>query len=223
MKFYIDSADIEEIEKAIKLGYVQGVTTNPTLLKKARVWEKFENLHEFYSYLLKISNVEIFIQVPSKDYEYVLKELNGLDLSRIVVKIPSVPAGLDIARRLIYGGYITCATAVYTASQAAMWATLGVDYVAVYVNRMEKRGFDAEENISMILNVLKNSKAKVLAASVKKVEQLSFLLKIGVEHFTLNYRMLDAVTKCDFSLSDVKTFDADMEEVRRKFKDGFSR
>ena len=217
MDFYIDSANMEEIEKAVSLGYVRGITTNPTLLKRAEVWKNFKSLNEFYSKLMKMCDGKVFAQIPSQNHERTLNELENLDNSRLVIKVPSVPTGIKVANNIMSRGYSVCATAVYTTSQAAMWSSIGVDYVAIYVNRMEKRGFNAKENIASILNVLSNTRTKVLAASVKTVEQLSYLMDMGIEHITLGYEMLEAITKCDFSIDDVKVFDDDSEEVMKRF------
>ncbi len=217
MNFYIDSAKTEEIERAISLGYVQGITTNPTLLKRAEIWKEFKNLYEFYSKLMKMCDGEVFVQVPSQNYEHMLKEMERLDSSKLVIKIPSVPSGIKAANNIMNMGYSVCATAVYTTSQAAMWSSIGVDYVAIYVSRMEKRGFNTKENIVSILNVLSNTRTKVLAASVKTIEQLSYLIDSGIEYITLGYEMLEAITKCNFSIDDVKIFDDDLEEVIKRF------
>lgn len=219
MDFYVDSANMKEIEKALSLGYVQGITTNPTLLKRAEIWKDFKSLHEFYSKLMEMCDGEVFVQVPSRNYEHMLKKLENLDNSRLVIKIPSVPNGIKAANDIMNKGYSVCATAVYTTSQAAMWSSIGVDYVAIYVNRMEKRGFNAKENVVSILNVLSNSRTKVLAASVKTVGQLSYLIDARVEYITLEYEMIEAITKCDFSIDDVEVFDNDLEEVVKRFEE----
>ena len=218
MKFYLDSARIEEIEKATSFGYIQGVTTNPTLLKRAEIWKNFKGLGEFYLKVMRICDGEVFAQVPSKNSQKMLNEIKNLDDSRLVIKIPSVPSGLKIAKELVDKGYSVCATAVYTTSQAIMWSSLGVDYVAVYVNRMEKKGFDASKNVKAIVEALTNTQTKVLVASVKTVEQLSSLVDVGVDYVTLDYNMIEGITKCDFSIQDTKVFDNDLEEVFKEFK-----
>ncbi len=218
MKFYLDSARIDEIEKATSFGYIQGVTTNPTLLKRAEVWKDFKSLEELYLKIMRICDGEVFTQAPSENPQKMLNEIKNLDDSRLVIKIPSVPNGLKIARELVDKGYSVCATAVYTTSQAIMWSSMGVDYVALYVNRMEKKGFDTSKNVKAIVKALSNTQTRVLAASVKTVEQLSLLVDASVDYVTLGYDMIEDITKCDFSIQDTKTFDNDFEEVYKKFK-----
>ncbi len=219
MKFYLDSARIDEIEKATSFGYIQGVTTNPTLLKRVEVWRDFKSLGEFYLKVMRICDGEVFVQVPSENSLKMLNEIKNLDDSRLVIKVPSVPKGLKIAKELVDKGYSVCATAVYTTSQAIMWSSLGADYVAVYVNRMEKKGFETFKNIKAIVKALSKTQTKVLAASVKTVEQLSSLVDVGVDYVTLDYNMIDGITKCDFSIQDTKTFDNDFEEMYERFKE----
>ncbi|WP_456399780.1 transaldolase family protein [Mesoaciditoga sp.] len=217
MRFYVDSANLKEIEKAISLRYVEGVTTNPSLLRRERIWESFESIEEFYSKLMNVCDGEIFAQIPSSYIPEFLRKIKRMDTSRFVVKVPSVPAGLKIASELKEKGYKICATAVYTSSQALMWDALGVDYIAIYIDRMKKRGFNVFENVSSILKALENGKTKVLAASVKDVEELTIVMNLKIEHMTLNYKMIEDITKCSFSIEDTKIFDNDFEVVKEHF------
>ncbi len=220
MRFYVDSANVEEIENALSFGYVKGVTTNPTLLKQERIWEKFESVKEFYSEIAKLLNMyvqdgKIFVQIPSTYIPTFLDELRDI-FDGLVIKIPSTPAALKNAVKLKEKGYSLCATAVYTSSQALMWSEIGVDYVAIYVNRMKKRGFNIQDNVNSIVKVLNQSSTKVLAASVKDVQELSLVMNVGIQHVTLGYEMIKDITKCDFSVEDTKTFDLDFEEVKKR-------
>ncbi len=217
MQLYIDSAKIDEIKKALALGYVHGITTNPTLLKNAEVWKEYKNLRSFYSKLLDMCDGEVFAQIPSQKPEKVLEEIGNLDMSRLIIKIPSVSGGIEIARSLVDRGYIVCATAVYTSSQAIAWSSLGADYVAIYFNRMESNGMDAKGNVKTILNVLSKTRTKLLAASVKTTEQLDFLVSSGVEYITVGYDLLEKLIISENSQKDAKSFDDDMAKVIKAF------
>ncbi len=217
MHFYLDSANLKEIEKAISLKYVEGITTNPSLLRRERIWENFESIEEFYSTLMNVCDGKIFAQVPSSYIPDFLRKIKGMDTSRLVVKVPSVPAGLKIASELKEKGYKICATAVYTSSQALMWDSLGVDYIAIYIDRMKKRGFNISENVTSILKALENGKTKVLAASVKDVKELTIVMNSKIEYMTLNYKMIEDITKCAFSIEDTEIFDNDFEVVKGHF------
>ncbi len=217
MKFYLDSAEIENIKKAAKLGYLCGVTTNPSLLKKARVWEKFENLTNFYAEILQITHGLLFVQLPSEGFEPYLKSLEELDRGRIVVKIPSVQNGISMLKMAHELGYKACPTAVYTTSQAAMWKILGADYLAVYINRMEHRGFNVEKNLRSIFSIL-NSTVKLLGASIKNVSQFSLLLDMNIDAVTLSYEMFESISRCEFSMQDVEKFDRDFADVVKHFE-----
>lgn len=217
MNLYVDSAKIDEIKKSLSLGYVHGVTTNPTLLKKAEVWKENKNLRSFYSKILDLCDGEVFVQIPSQKFEPILDELENLDMSRLIIKIPSVSSGVEIAKDLVDRGYGICATAVYTPSQAIVWASLDADYVAVYFNRMEASGINALENIKIILNVLSKSKTKVIAASVKTIEQVNSLVSIGVEYITIGYDLIEKLIESDNSQRDTKNFDEDMSKVMNNF------
>jgi len=168
MNLYVDSAKIDEIKKSLELGYVHGITTNPTLLKKAEVWKESKNLRSFYSKILALCDGEVFVQIPSP-------------------------------------------------SQAIAWASLDVDYVAIYFNRMEVAGINALENTKLILNTLSKSKTKVIAASVKTLEQLNSLVNVGIEYITIGYDLLEKLIESDSSQRDTKNFDEDMFNVMKNF------
>jgi transaldolase len=217
MKLYIDSAKIDEIKEALSLGYVEGITTNPTLLKVAEIWKDYKSIKSFYSKLLDLCDGEIFVQIPSVNPQKVLDELENLDRSRLVIKIPSVPSGVQVAKDLIDRGYYVCATAVYAPSQAIAWASIDVDYIAIYFNRMELSGINALENTKTILNLLSKTRTKVLAASVKTLEQLNSLVSAGVDYVTVGHDLLQQLMNSENSLKDTKVFDADMLKVLKEF------
>jgi len=217
MNLYVDSAKIDEIKKSLELGYVHGITTNPTLLKKAEVWKESKNLRSFYSKILALCDGEVFVQIPSQKFEPILDELESLDMSRLIIKIPSVSGSVKIAKGLVDRGYSICATAIYTPSQAIAWASLDVDYVAIYFNRMEVAGINALENTKLILNTLSKSKTKVIAASVKTLEQLNSLVSVGIEYITIGYDLLEKLIESDSSQRDTKNFDEDMFNVMKNF------
>ncbi len=219
MKLYLDSAKMDEIKKALSLGYVRGVTTNPTLLKKAEVWKENKDLRSFYSKLIDMCDGEVFVQVPSTKSDAIIEQLENLDMSKLVIKVPSVSNGVMTAKDLSDRGYSICATAVYTPSQAIVWSSLDVDYVAIYFNRMEALG-NAVENVEAIVNVLSKSRTKILAASVKTLEQMSFLINMGIEYITIGYDLLEKLIESDNSQRDTKTFDEDMSKVMESFKKG---
>jgi len=218
IKLYLDSAKMDEIKKAIDLGYVHGVTTNPTLLKKAEVWKENKSLKSFYSKLLDMCDGEVFAQISSTKPDLIIEALENLDMSRLVIKVPSVQNGIMSAKSLVDRGYSVCATAVYTPSQAIVWASLDVDYVAIYFNRMEASGINAVENVKTILNVLSKSRTKVLAASVKTPEQLNSLISMGVDYITIGYDLLEKLIESDNSRKDVEIFDDDMSVVKKHFQ-----
>jgi transaldolase len=217
MNLYVDSAKIDEIKKSLELGYVHGITTNPTLLKKAEVWKESKNLRSFYSKILALCDGEVFVQIPSQKFKPILDELESLDMSRLIIKIPSVSGSVKIAKELVDRGYSICATAIYTPSQAIAWASLDVDYVAIYFNRMEVAGINALENTKLILNALSKSKTKVIAASVKTLEQLNSLVSVGIEYITIGYDLLEKLIESDSSQRDTKNFDEDMFNVMKNF------
>ncbi len=190
MKFYLDSANIEEIKVASDLPYFSGVTTNPILLSKSGV----VNREKFYeSILTLIPKKELFVQVFSRDAEGVYKEalsLSSLARDRIIIKIPATDELLKTANRLTLKGIRVCLTAVSSIRQIAISGTLNIEYCAVYLNRMLKTGKEIYKQISdsskMITENLFNT--RILIASLPDESLIEPILMYKNLDYTLPFK-----------------------------------
>lgn len=166
MQFYIDSADIEEIRQANKRGWVDGVTTNPTLVAKTGR-KNAEVIRDICKEVKGLVSAEVL----SLQADEMVKE--GLELAKIadnvVVKIPMCEEGLIAVRRLASDGIKTNVTLVFTPLQALLVAKAGATLVSPFVGRLDDISYDGMELISQITQIYQNYdlQTKILVASVR--------------------------------------------------------
>lgn len=187
MKFYLDSANIEEIEKASALPYFAGVTTNPILVER----EKIQNRHRFYECILaRIPQKELFVQIyssdPLKAYNEALS-LAQISRERIIVKIPLKSDLLEVASRLSNKSIRICITAVSCARQILIASSLGVEYAAIYLNRLLRSGLDGYKEITTAHQIISENKInfRILVASISEERLIDPLLTFNRLDFTL--------------------------------------
>jgi transaldolase len=135
VNIFIDSADIQTIEQALKSGYVYGVTTNPTLLQRASV--RAQQVPSFAERIIELGASELHLQVYSEDTSQMCQDaarLVEIDPKRVVVKIPATPAGFAATAQLASQGVRVTLTAVYTVAQAILAQSVGAH--AVYLGRI---------------------------------------------------------------------------------------
>jgi len=189
MKFYLDSANLNEIEEARLLPYFAGVTTNPILLSKQNI----NNRERFYSAVLSaIPKCELFVQVYSKEPEEVFYEalnLTRVNRNRIIVKIPIDINLLETATQLTKKGVRVCLTAVSNARQIVINANLGIEYSAIYLNRLLKLKKDPYREIINASESLTSLglDGRILVASLPEEGLIDPLLKYKNIDFTLPF------------------------------------
>jgi transaldolase len=209
VRIYIDSADMGEVRKALATGYVYGVTTNPTLLRRANV--RVGAVAELAWQVIEWGAKELHLQTYSDDADAIVREgteLAALDAERVVVKIPVVPNGYAAASRLASQGIRVTMTAVYTLPQVVLADAAGAHYVAVYLGRMRDSGVDALGLVGQMqrtLNIQK-SKVEILAASVRSAEDVAALAELGVATATLPWKVLSSLTASDATATAASTF-----------------
>jgi transaldolase len=166
MQFYIDSADIEEIRQANKRGWVDGVTTNPTLVAKTGR----RNADVIKDICKEVKGL-VSAEVISLQADEMVKE--GLELAKIadnvVVKIPMCEEGLVAVRRLASDGIKTNVTLIFSPLQALLVAKAGATLVSPFVGRLDDVGYDGMELISQITQIFENYEmdTQVLVASIR--------------------------------------------------------
>ncbi|MEL4357184.1 MULTISPECIES: transaldolase family protein [unclassified Luteococcus] len=217
VRILVDSAVRAEVEPWLSTGVAHGVTTNPTLLKRAGLG--LTDLPEVARWATGDGQREVCFQIwgESVEEQYAaamrLREL----APTATMKIPVTPVGATVISRLHAQGVPVLMTAVYAAKQVTVASALGVRYLAPYFNRMNLAGRDALAEIRAMTEAVPQdgSGPLVMAASVKSAQQVMQLIGAGVRVFTLPPSVIADLFDDELTTRAVLDFEADMAEVRR--------
>ncbi len=200
---YLDSASINEAKAAVAMGWIAGITTNPTLLNQSDL-----SPEECLQKLSDISPGELYYQLCATDFEKMLIEGNKaaqLIGDKIVLKIPATELGFRVTAHL--SPKIPCSvTAIYSPVQAAIAAAAGAKYAIAYVNRATRLLGDGLALVQEMSRLLKNSQTEILAASIKSPEEAAATLQAGAHHLTVPMNILQAMTTHELSETTVAEF-----------------
>lgn len=218
MKLFIDDADIEAIKELNEYYPIDGVTTNPSILAKAKKDPK-----ETLMAIRKVIGDDklIFAQAADTGFEGMIKDAHVIvDLlgKNTVVKIPSTKVGFKAIMALKKEGIATCGTVVYTPMQAYLAAKAGASYAAPYVNRIDNMGYDGVGVVKTIQNIFENNgmECEVLAASFKNSQQVLELAEYGVGSATCSADVIKAFVKNSAIDDAVQAFVDDFKALTGK-------
>lgn len=212
MKFYIDSADINEIREANKLGIIDGVTTNPTLVAKTGKSNK-DVIKEICQEVPGLVSAE----VVSLKADEMVKE--GLELAKIadnvVVKIPMCQEGLEAVRRLSNDGIKTNVTLVFSPLQALLVAKAGATLVSPFVGRLDDISTNGMELISQMTTIFTNYgfDTEILVASVRHPIHILESALIGADIVTVPFKVIQGLTHHPLTDKGIAQFLKDAEKV----------
>ncbi|MDJ0533833.1 MAG: transaldolase family protein [Xenococcaceae cyanobacterium MO_207.B15] len=202
---YLDSAIIEEAQIAKAMGWVKGITTNPTLLAKSNLSPEVT-----LQKLAVISPGELYYQLYADDFDTMVAEARkaqNIIGDKLVLKIPATTLGFRVTAYL--SSQISCSvTGIYGAIQAAIAAEAGAKYAIAYVNRATRLLGDGMALVRDMANILTNSDTTILAASLKSPEESAAALLAGASHLTVPLSLLEAMATHQFSDQTVEDFKA---------------
>jgi len=187
MRFFIDTANLDNIKEAQSLGILNGVTTNPSLMAKEGIKGK-DNILEHYKTICEIVDGDVSAEVISTDFEGMIRE--GQELSilnpQIVVKIPMIKEGIKAIRYFSDKGVKTNCTLVFSLGQALIAAQAGATYVSPFIGRLDDNGQDGIQIVKSIVDMFEkqNYQTKVLAASIRNKNHIEECAKIGAHVVT---------------------------------------
>ncbi|WP_422105514.1 fructose-6-phosphate aldolase [Winogradskyella sp.] len=187
MKFFIDTANLDQIREAQALGVLDGVTTNPSLMAKEGVVGK-ENILQHYQDICKIVDGDVSAEVIATDFEGMVKE--GEELSnlnpQIVVKLPMIKDGVKACKYFSDKGIKTNVTLVFSVGQALLAAKAGATYVSPFLGRLDDISTDGLHLISEIRQVYNNYgfNTQILSASVRHTMHVIDCAKLGSDVMT---------------------------------------
>ena len=213
MKFFIDTADIDEIREAYSLGVVDGVTTNPSLI--AKTGRKFEDVLRD---IVAIVDGPISAEVVSLEADEMIKEAHKLASihENIVIKLPLTLDGLKACKALTDDGIKTNVTLCFSASQALLAAKAGATYVSPFVGRLDDISHDGMELIEDIVTIFSNYPAlrtEVLVASIRHPMHLIASARIGADVATIPFKVIKQLVKHPLTDAGIARFLADWENV----------
>lgn len=187
MKFFIDTANLNQIKEAQDLGVLDGVTTNPSLMAKEGITGS-ENIINHYKEICSIVDGDVSAEVISTDFDGMIKEgemLSALN-PQIVVKLPMIKAGVKACKYFSDKGIKTNVTLVFSVGQAILAAKAGATYVSPFIGRLDDISTDGLNLISEIRHVYNNYgfNTQILAASVRHTMHVIDCAKIGADVMT---------------------------------------
>ena len=187
MKFFIDTANLAQIQEAENLGVLDGVTTNPSLMAKEGIRGE-ANILAHYKSICKMVKGDVSAEVIATDYEGIIKEGEALAAlhPQIVVKVPMIKDGIRAIRYFSQKGIRTNCTLVFSAGQALLAAKAGATYVSPFIGRLDDISTDGLGLIADIRLIYDNYgyETQVLAASVRHTMHIIECAKIGADVIT---------------------------------------
>ena len=219
MKFFIDTANLEQIKEAQDLGVLDGVTTNPSLMAKEGITGE-ENILNHYKAICDIVDGDVSAEVISTNYEEMIKEgeaLAKLD-DKIVVKVPMIKDGVKAIKYFSTKGIKTNCTLVFSAGQALLAAKAGATYVSPFIGRLDDISTDGLALIDEIRLIYDNYAfdTQILAASVRHSAHILNCAKIGADVMTGPLAAILALLKHPLTDSGLAQFLSDREKASKK-------
>ena len=216
MKFFIDTANFDEIKEAHAWGVLSGVTTNPSLVAK-------EPGVDFHDRLREIANLvdgSVSGEVISLDAKGMIEE--GEELAKIhpniTVKLPMTPAGLEACRHFANKGIKTNVTLIFSANQALMAARAGATYVSPFIGRLDDIGQDGAELIATIAQIfaVHNIETEIIAASIRHPQHIQVAALAGAHISTTPFKVLKQLFHHPLTDKGIEGFLADWSKREGK-------
>lgn len=215
MRIFIDSAVKEEIKRIQAMGYLAGVTTNPSLVAKAG-----GDYHSLIAEICALVNGPVNAEVLANDVHGMLEEAKVLaDISpQVVIKIPLTEPGLQVISQLKQQGIATNATLVFSPNQALLAAQAGASYVSPFIGRLDDIGNDGLAILEQILVIFKTHQlaTEVIAASIRHPQHVAAAAMMGCHIATIPYSVLLQMLQHPLTSSGIEKFEKDWQAAFRK-------
>ncbi len=194
MKFFIDTANIDEIKEAEAMGILDGVTTNPSLVAK-----EGKDFMVLLKEILEIVDGPVSAEVISTDFNGIMKEAHELAKihENIVIKIPLIPEGIKAVKALSSENIKTNVTLCFSATQALLAAKAGATYISPFVGRLDDISHDGMELIGQIVTIYDNYgyDTEVLVASIRNPLHLLDAAQMGADVATIPFKVINQLFK----------------------------
>ncbi len=216
MKFFIDTANVEEIKKAVEMGIVAGVTTNPSLIAKEGR-DFVETVKEIGTIVDGPISAEVISLEADKMVEEAKELYNSIGNPNLVIKIPMCVEGLKAVKQLTAIGMKTNVTLIFSAGQALLAAAAGATYVSPFIGRLDDIGFCGMDLISEIAQMFKKQgiKTEIIAASTRSPLHVIQVAATGCDIATVPYKVLVDMTKHPLTDKGIEKFLSDWAGVNK--------
>lgn len=216
MKFFVDTANLEQIKEAHDLGILDGVTTNPSLMAKEGISGQ-EAVLEHYKKICEIVDGDVSAEVIATDFEGMVKEGEILAAlhPNIVVKIPMIEDGIKAIKYFSDKGIRTNCTLVFSAGQAILAAKAGATYLSPFIGRVDDITWDGVSLIEQIVHIYDNYgfKTQVLAASIRNPLHITQCAEIGADVITAPLKAILALLNHPLTDNGLAKFLADHKKA----------
>ena len=213
MEFFLDTADVDEIREIAAWGILDGVTTNPSLIKKSG-----RDFKEVVREIAGICSGPISAEVTAMDTQGMLEQARQLKSElpeNVIIKIPCTPEGLAATKVLTEEGVDTNVTLIFSASQALMAAKAGATYVSPFIGRIDDTGHDGMNLIAEIMETWEkyDISTKVLAASIRHPTHVLQCMQLGAHTATMPAKIFRQLMKHPLTDKGLEGFLRDWAEV----------
>ena len=215
MKFFIDTANVDEIRKANELGVICGVTTNPSLIAK-----EGRDFIEVVKEIATIVDGPISAEVISLEANAMVAEaeelLKKIDNPNIVIKLPMCTEGLKACKMLTDNGIKTNVTLIFSAAQALLAAKAGATYVSPFVGRVDDIDWDGIQLVEDIADIfaIYGIESEIIAASIRTSVHVTECAKVGADIATVPYKVIEQMVKHPLTDLGIARFLKDWESVK---------
>jgi transaldolase len=214
MRIFIDTANVEEIEKAAQLGVLDGVTTNPSLLAKEK-----GNFKEILHRICELVDGPVSAEVTALDVKGMLAEAEDLSKihKNIIIKVPVTREGLIATKQLSEKGVDVNMTLCFSPLQALLAAKAGAAYISPFVGRLDDVSHDGMDLIETIVQIYDNYgfETNVLVASIRHPLHVVDAALIGADVVTVPYKVIEQMIQHPLTDSGIKKFLADWDKVKK--------
>lgn len=212
MRFFLDSANVQEITMAWEMGIISGVTTNPTLVAKEK-----QDFHDLIQKIAQIVDGPISAEVIALDYEGMLVEARQLARihPNVVVKIPMTTEGLKAVKKLATEEIRTNVTLVFTPIQALLAARAGADFVSPFLGRLDDIGEVGSNLLADICEIfdVHAIECAVIAASIRNPVHVLDAAKTGADYVTIPLTVLKQLSEHPLTTAGIERFLADWKKI----------
>ncbi|OUB06511.1 fructose-6-phosphate aldolase [Bacillus thuringiensis serovar yunnanensis] len=219
MKFFIDTANLEDIKKAYKIGVLSGVTTNPSLVAKEgvkfedRITEICQAVPEVESVSAEVTPDAVIAEDMIAQAEELIK-INGGD-NKVTIKLPMNIAGLEACRYLANKGVRTNVTLIFTVNQALLAARAGATYVSPFLGRLDDISEDGVQLVTKIAELFRihNLDTQIIAASVRHPDHVTRVAMAGAHVATIPYKVVEQLSMHPLTDQGIEKFVVDWKAV----------